>query len=83
LRRQKKTLKVRERARGTELKGKNIGGLPVLLPKDDTPTLSSLGLTKRGSSEAQILAERPCIQFAEKYPELSDGVRQFSWRYIV
>ncbi len=24
-----------------------------------------------------------CLQFAKKYPELSDGVRQFSWRKIV
>ena len=40
-----------ERAKGTRLAGRSIGGNAVIPPKDDTPTLSELGVTKRESAE--------------------------------
>jgi len=39
------------------LAGRKIGGSPEIPPKDDSPTLSDLGLTKKESSEAQLLAD--------------------------
>ena len=45
-------LKETERAKGA----KGIGPIAVP-PEDHNPTLSDLGLTKRESSEAQILAD--------------------------
>ena len=52
-------LKETERARGALLVGRDIGGAPRVLPKDDSPTLADLGLTKKESSEAQMLADLP------------------------
>lgn len=54
-----------ERAKGTRLAGRDIGGHVVLPPRDDAPTLSELGLTKRDSSEAQKLAALPQDTFEE------------------
>lgn len=46
------------RAKGTkgQLKGKDSSGGHVTLPPENAPTLASLGITKRESSEAQRLA---------------------------
>ena len=50
-------LRATERAKGTRLAGRKIGCHPALQPKDDSPTLSDLGLTRNESSEAQLLAD--------------------------
>ena len=53
-------LKETERAKGMRAIGgdKRSGGT-VMLPPEDAPTLSALGLSKRESAEAQLLAELP------------------------
>ena len=53
-------LKETERAKGMRAIGgdKRSGGT-VTLPPEDAPTLSALGLSKRESAEAQMLAELP------------------------
>lgn len=58
-----------ERARGTVLAGKIIGGHAVLPPKADTPTLAALHVSKRESSEAQKLAALP----AETFEDVKSG----------
>ena len=54
-------LKETERAKGVRLDGKQKGkiGGNVVLPPIEQPTLLTLGLSKRESSEAQMLAELP------------------------
>ena len=54
-----------KRAKGTRLAGKDIGGPVVLPPKNEAPTLAELGLTKKESSEAQMLADLPEATFEE------------------
>jgi len=61
-------LKATERAKGTRVKGGITGGPIVLLPVDDEPTLSELGLTKNESSQAQIAADVP--------EEISNAVKE-------
>jgi len=48
-----------ERAKGTRLAGRNIGGAPRVQPKTEAPTLASIGVTRRESSQAQMLASLP------------------------
>jgi len=67
-----KMLKETERAKGTkgQLKGKDVsGGHSMIPPEDDTPTLAELGITKRESSEAQLLAD---IE-EEEFEKLKEG----------
>jgi hypothetical protein len=45
-----------ERAKGTQLHGKDKFGGHIVLPPKETPTYAELGITKRESSEAQMLA---------------------------
>ena len=57
-------LEATERAKGTAGAGRpKIGGHVTLPPKDETPTLEVLGLTKRESSDAQLLASLPQASF--------------------
>jgi hypothetical protein len=44
------TLLETDRAKGARLEGKNIGGTPIQPPKDGTPTLAEIGVTKHGVS---------------------------------
>lgn len=61
-----------ERAKGTRgqltgdvPKGARLVGGDAMIPPTDVPTLADLGLTKRESSEAQMLAELPRETFEE------------------
>lgn len=53
-------LKANPPAKGTRGMGRpKIGGIKQEPPKDDIPTLEQLGVTKRESAEAQMLASIP------------------------
>ena len=63
-----------ERAKGTQLAGRDIGGHVVLPPKNNAPTLSELGLTKRDSADAQKLAELT----QETFDEVKQGKKSLT-----
>ena len=54
-------LEILPKAEGTrgQLKGKSSGGAKVEPPETDTPTLASVGITKKESSRSQELAAVP------------------------
>ena len=58
-------LKETERAKGTQLAGRTVGGHVTLPPKPETPTLAEIGVTKRESVEAQRLAALPAETFEQ------------------
>ena len=49
-------MKATERAEGVRLAGKDRIGSTLIVPPNDAPTLAALGLTKKESAQAQMLA---------------------------
>lgn len=59
-------LRETERNRGTQLRGRGpVGGTPRVLPKDTTTKLAELGVSKKESARAQLLADLPAPEFAK------------------
>jgi hypothetical protein len=56
-----------ERAKGAAAGGKKDSPRgPLVLPRDTEPTLADLGLTKRESADAQLLAELSTAEFEKQ-----------------
>ena len=72
-RRMGKLLAQTERAKGTVLAGKTIGGHTVLPPENDKPTLAQVGIDKKLSSRSQAIASIPEKEFEETLAEHREG----------